>query len=67
MAVFKSLNHAVAEQFVVAIGRRLAELTGGIVSKVTQAKRLAGWLYDRLADAEMLGDGLRDALDPRHR
>jgi DNA polymerase len=44
---------ALAAEDAVAIGRRLAELTGGIVTKVTQAKRLAGWLHDNLADAEM--------------
>jgi len=36
-----------------AIGRRLAELTGGAVTKVTQAGRLATWLHDNLADAAM--------------
>ena len=44
---------ALAAEDAVAIGRRLTELTGGIVSKVTQAARLASWLHDNLADAEM--------------
>src|SRR5262245_29336210 len=35
------------------IGRRLAELTGGVVTRVTHAKRLAAWLHSQLADAEM--------------
>jgi hypothetical protein len=37
---------ALAAEDAVAIGRRLAELTGGIVTKVTQAKRLVTWLYE---------------------
>ena len=37
----------------VVIGRRLAELTDGRVSRVTQAKKLAVWLRDQLTDAEM--------------
>ena len=44
---------ALAAEDAVAIGRRLAELTGGIVTKVTQAKRLVTWLHDNLADAAM--------------
>ena len=36
-----------------ASGRRLNELTGGAVTRVTQAKRLAAWLHDQLADAAM--------------
>jgi DNA polymerase len=36
-----------------AIGRRLAELTDKAVTRVTQAGRLATWLHDHLADAEM--------------
>jgi DNA polymerase len=36
----------------IASGRRLAELTGA-VTKVTQAKRIAAWLHDNLADAAM--------------
>jgi DNA polymerase len=35
------------------IGRRLAELTDGAVTRVTQAKRLATWLHDQLTDAAM--------------
>jgi DNA polymerase len=37
----------------IAIGRRLVELTDGAVTKVTQAKRLAAWMHDQLANAEM--------------
>jgi hypothetical protein len=37
----------------IASGRRLAELTGGVVTKVTQAKRIANWLHDQLPDAAM--------------
>jgi DNA polymerase bacteriophage-type len=37
----------------VAIGRRLAELTGGAVTTVTQAKRIATWLHDQLPAAVM--------------
>jgi hypothetical protein len=36
-----------------AIGRRLRELTGGVVTRVTQAKRIATWLHDQLPDAAM--------------
>src|SRR5262249_48488751 len=36
-----------------AIGRRLVELTDGAVTRVTQAKRIATWLHDNLADATM--------------
>ena len=35
------------------IGRRLAELTDGTVTRVTQAKRIAAWMHDQLADAAM--------------
>jgi DNA polymerase len=35
------------------IGRRLAELTGGAATQVTQAKRLATWMHGQLADAAM--------------
>jgi DNA polymerase bacteriophage-type len=35
------------------IGRRLAELTGGIVISVGRVKSLAAWLYDQLADTAM--------------
>ena len=44
---------ALAAEDAVAIGRRLAELTGGAVTRVTQAKRIAAWLHDQLADAAM--------------
>ena len=37
----------------VAIGRRLTELTGGIATRVTHAKRLAVWMHDQLPDAAM--------------
>jgi DNA polymerase bacteriophage-type len=42
-----------AEEDAVAIGRRLNELTGGAVTRVTQAKRIATWLHDQLPDAAM--------------
>jgi DNA polymerase len=44
---------ALAAEDAVACGRRLDELTGGAVTRVTQAKRIATWLYDQLPDAEM--------------
>jgi DNA polymerase len=44
---------ALAVEDAVAIGRRLAELTDGAVTRVTQAKRIATWLYDQLPDAAM--------------
>src|SRR5262245_24478331 len=44
---------ALAAEDAVAIGRRLVELTGGAVTRVTQAGRLATWLHDHLADATM--------------
>jgi DNA polymerase len=44
---------ALAAEDAVAIGRRLAELTSGIATKVTQAKRIAAWMHDQLTDAEM--------------
>ena len=44
---------ALAAEDAVASGRRLAELTGGAVTRVTQAKRIATWLHDQLADAAM--------------
>jgi DNA polymerase len=44
---------ALAAEDSVAIGRRLAELTGGAATRVTQAKRLATWLHNQLADAAM--------------
>jgi DNA polymerase bacteriophage-type len=44
---------ALAAEDAIAIGRRLAELTGGVATKVTQAKRIATWLHDSLTDAAM--------------
>ena len=44
---------ALAAEDAVASGRRLDELTGGAVTRVTQAKRIATWLHDNLADAAM--------------
>ena len=44
---------ALAAEDAAAIGRRLVELTDGDVTRVTQAKRLAAWLHDQLADAAM--------------
>jgi DNA polymerase bacteriophage-type len=44
---------ALAAEDGVAIGRRLTELTGGAVTRATQAKRLAAWLHDQLPDAAM--------------
>ena len=44
---------ALAAEDAVASGRRLDELTGGAVTSVTQAKRIAAWLHDNLADAAM--------------
>ena len=44
---------ALAAEDAVASGRRLAELTDGAVTKVTQAKRIAAWLHDQLPDAAM--------------
>ena len=44
---------ALASEDAVASGRRLNELTGGTVTRVTQAKRIAAWLHDNLADAAM--------------
>src|SRR5262245_18571070 len=44
---------ALAAEDSVAIGRRLAELTDGAVTRVTQAKRIAAWLHDQLPDAAM--------------
>jgi DNA polymerase len=44
---------ALAAEDAVAIGRRLRELTNGVVSTVGQAKRIATWLYDQLPDAAM--------------
>ena len=44
---------ALAAEDAVASGRRLAELTDGAVTRVTQAKRIAAWLHDQLPDAAM--------------
>jgi DNA polymerase len=44
---------ALAAEDAAVIGRRLAELSGGAVTQVTQAKRLASWMHEQLADAAM--------------
>ena len=44
---------ALAAEDAVASGRRLTELTDEAVTQVTQAKRIATWLHDQLADAAM--------------
>jgi DNA polymerase bacteriophage-type len=44
---------ALAAEDAIASGRRLAELTGGAVTRVTQAKRIATWMHDQLIDAAM--------------
>jgi DNA polymerase len=44
---------ALAAEDAAAIGHRLRELTGGAVTRVTQAKRIATWLHDQLPDAAM--------------
>jgi DNA polymerase len=44
---------ALAAEDASASGRRLVKLTGGTVTRVTQAKRIAIWLHDNLADAAM--------------
>src|SRR6516165_3735513 len=44
---------ALAAEDAAAIGRRLRELTGGAVTTVGQAKRIATWLHDQLPDAAM--------------
>jgi DNA polymerase bacteriophage-type len=44
---------ALAAEDAVAIGRRLAELTGGPATRVTHAKRIAAWMHDQLPDAAM--------------
>jgi len=44
---------ALAAEDATAIGRRLRELTGGAVTTVGQAKRIATWLHDQLPDAAM--------------
>jgi len=50
---FVSRAAALAAEDAATIGRRLVELTGGAVTRVTQAKRIATWLHDTLADATM--------------
>src|SRR5262249_7006179 len=42
---------ALAAEDAVAIGRRLVKLTGGAVTRVTQAKQIATRLHDNLVDA----------------
>jgi DNA polymerase len=44
---------ALAAEDAVAIGRRLTELTDGVVTSVNQAKRIATWMHDQLTDAAM--------------
>jgi DNA polymerase len=44
---------ALVAEDAIAIGRRLGELTGGAVTSVGLVKRLAPWMHDHLADAEM--------------
>jgi DNA polymerase len=44
---------ALAAEDAKASGHRLAELTDEAVARVTQAKRIATWLHDSLADATM--------------
>jgi len=44
---------ALAAEDAIAIGRRLNELTEGAATRITQHKRIAAWLHDNLADAEM--------------
>jgi DNA polymerase len=44
---------ALAAEDAGVIGGRLAELSGGRVTRVTQAKRIATWLHDQLAEAAM--------------
>jgi len=44
---------ALTAEDAVAIGRRLNKLTGGVVTRVTQAGKIATWLHDNLADAAM--------------
>jgi DNA polymerase len=46
---------ALAEEDAVASGHRLTELTNKVVTRVTQAKRIATWLHDQLPDAAMRG------------
>src|SRR5262249_44644427 len=49
------VRHAVAlaAEDTKASGHRLAELTDGAVTRVTQAKRIATWLFNQLPDAAM--------------
>jgi hypothetical protein len=49
------VQHAatLAAQDAIAINRRLVELTGGAVERVTQAGRLATWMCDMLVEATM--------------
>ena len=44
---------ALAAEDAIAIGHRLVKLTDGAVTRVTQAKRIATWMHDQLADAAM--------------
>ena len=44
---------ALATEDVASSGCMLNALTGGTVTRVTQAKRIAAWLHDNLADAAM--------------
>ena len=44
---------ALAAEDAVAIGRRLAELSDGAITRVGQAQRIAAWLHDQLPDAAM--------------
>jgi DNA polymerase len=48
---------ALAAEDAVAISCRLAELTDGAATRVTQAKRIAAWLHNQLPDA-----GMREVL-----
>src|SRR5262249_16711985 len=50
---FVSRAAALAPEDAAAIGRRLVELTGGAVTRVTQAQRIATWMHDQLPDAVM--------------
>jgi DNA polymerase bacteriophage-type len=44
---------ALTAEDAVAIGRRLTELTGEAVTSVNQARRIAAWMHDQLADTAM--------------
>ena len=44
---------ALAVEDAASSGCRLDELTDGTIARVTQAKRIAAWLHDQLADAAM--------------